>query len=45
MQEAFLMGNRIAIMESGRILQIGTPDEIRKNPATDFVADFFRGVM
>lgn len=42
MQEALLMGNRIAVIDQGKILQIGTPEEIRKNPATDFVADFFR---
>ncbi len=35
------MGNRIAVMESGKILQIGTPEEIRKNPATDFIKEFF----
>ncbi|MBI2982276.1 MAG: ATP-binding cassette domain-containing protein [Deltaproteobacteria bacterium] len=44
MQEAFLMANRIAIMDAGKILQIGTPEEIRQNPASSFVADFFRGV-
>lgn len=40
-REALLLGNRIAVMESGRILQIGTPEEIQANPATDFIKDFF----
>jgi glycine betaine/proline transport system ATP-binding protein len=44
LDEALRIGNRIAIMESGRIVQIGTPDEILQNPATDYVRAFFRGV-
>jgi glycine betaine/proline transport system ATP-binding protein len=40
LDEAFKIGNRIAIMEGGRIVQCGTPREIFTNPANDYVADF-----
>ena len=40
LDEAFRIGNRIAIMESGHIIQCGTPQEIVKNPADQYVADF-----
>jgi glycine betaine/proline transport system ATP-binding protein len=40
LDEAFKLGNRIAIMEGGRIVQCGTPREIFSNPANDYVADF-----
>ena len=40
LDEAFKIGNRIAIMEGGRIVQCGTPREIFSNPANDYVADF-----
>ena len=40
LDEAFKIGNRIAIMEGGRIVQCGTPQEIFTAPATDYVADF-----
>jgi len=44
LDEAMRIGDRIAIMEGGRIVQIGTPDEILNNPADDYVRSFFRGV-
>lgn len=40
LDEAFKIGNRIAIMEGGRIVQTGTPREIFSDPASDYVADF-----
>jgi glycine betaine/proline transport system ATP-binding protein len=40
LDEAFKIGNRIAIMEGGRIVQCGTPQQIFTDPATDYVADF-----
>ncbi|SEW23663.1 glycine betaine/proline transport system ATP-binding protein [Cognatiyoonia koreensis] len=40
LDEAFKIGNRIAIMEGGRIVQCGTPQEIYSNPANGYVADF-----
>ena len=38
--EAMALGDRVAVMERGRIAQIGTPQEIYFRPATAFVADF-----
>lgn len=40
LDEAFKIGDRIAIMEGGRIVQCGTPQEIFTNPASNYVADF-----
>jgi len=40
LDEAFKIGDRIAIMEGGRIVQCGTPREIVAAPASDYVADF-----
>lgn len=44
LDEAIRIGDRIAIMEGGRVVQVGTPDEILRNPADDYVRSFFRGV-
>ena len=38
--EAFRIGDRIAIMEGGRIVQVGTPREIYAAPASEYVANF-----
>jgi putative spermidine/putrescine transport system ATP-binding protein len=38
--EAMALGDRIAVMDKGRIAQIGTPEEIYRAPANSFVADF-----
>jgi putative spermidine/putrescine transport system ATP-binding protein len=38
--EAMALGDRIAVMDKGRIAQIGTPEEIYRAPANAFVADF-----
>ncbi len=40
LDEAFRLGDRIAIMEGGRIVQSGTPAEIYTHPANAYVADF-----
>ena len=40
LDEAFKLGNRIALMEGGRIVQCGTAHEIIANPVDDYVADF-----
>ncbi|MDF0600570.1 choline ABC transporter ATP-binding protein [Psychromarinibacter sp. C21-152] len=40
LDEAFKLGNRIAIMDGGRIVQAGTPQQIFTHPANDYVADF-----
>ena len=44
LDEAMRIGDRIAIMEGGRVVQVGTPEEILRNPADDYVSSFFRGV-
>ena len=38
--EAMALGDRIVVMEHGRVAQIGTPREIYQRPATRFVAEF-----
>ncbi|WP_288317242.1 glycine betaine/L-proline ABC transporter ATP-binding protein ProV [uncultured Escherichia sp.] len=44
LDEAMRIGDRIAIMQNGEVVQVGTPDEILNNPANDYVRTFFRGV-
>ena len=44
LDEAMRIGDRIAIMEGGRVVQVGSPDEILQNPANAYVRAFFRGV-
>lgn len=44
LDEAFRIGNRIAMMEGGRIIQCGTPQQIVKHPATQYVADFVQNM-
>jgi spermidine/putrescine transport system ATP-binding protein len=39
-EEAMTMANRIAVMDGGKVLQVGRPDEIYETPRTRFVADF-----
>jgi len=40
LDEAFKLGDRIALMDGGRIVQCGTAREIFSNPVSDYVADF-----
>jgi glycine betaine/proline transport system ATP-binding protein len=44
LDEAVRIGNRIAIMRDGRVVQIGTPEEIVLNPVDDYVSDFVSGI-
>jgi glycine betaine/proline transport system ATP-binding protein len=44
LEEALRIGNRIAIMEGGRLVQVGTPQEIIENPADEYVSAFFKSV-
>ena len=44
LEEALKLGNRITIMEGGRIVQTGAPEEIVLNPANDYVRDFIANV-
>ena len=43
-EEAMTMAHRIAIMEAGRIAQVGTPDEIYESPTSRFAAEFIGSV-
>jgi glycine betaine/proline transport system ATP-binding protein len=42
--EALRLGDRIAIMRDGRIVQLGTPEELVGSPADEYVANFVRDV-
>ena len=44
LDEAIRIGNRIAIMKDGVIVQIGSPEEIVTNPIDDYVRDFVEGI-
>ncbi|MFT5502345.1 MAG: glycine betaine/proline transport system ATP-binding protein [Gammaproteobacteria bacterium] len=44
LDEAIRIGNRIAIMKDGVIVQIGTPEEIVTNPIDEYVTDFVEGI-
>jgi len=44
LDEAIRIGDRIAIMEGGNVVQVGTAEDILRNPANDYVKSFFRGV-
>ena len=41
--EALSLSDRIIVLDGGRIMQIGTPQEIYRDPATPFIADFIGG--
>ena len=42
--EAFRLGHRVAIMKDGEIVQLGLPEEILTNPATEYVKRFVADV-
>ncbi|MET7638055.1 glycine betaine/L-proline ABC transporter ATP-binding protein [Streptomyces sp. NPDC005438] len=44
LSEALRLGDRIALMRGGEIVQLGTPEEIVATPANDYVRDFVRDV-
>nr|WP_194865644.1 glycine betaine/L-proline ABC transporter ATP-binding protein ProV [Alloalcanivorax profundimaris] len=44
LDEAMRVGDRIAIMQAGEVVQVGTPEDIVRNPANEYVRSFFRGV-
>ena len=44
LDEAMRIGDRIAIMKDGQVVQVGTPEEILRQPADDYVRQFVRGV-
>jgi len=44
LDEAVRVGHRIAIMRDGKVIQVGTPEEIVISPADNYVADFVKGI-
>jgi glycine betaine/proline transport system ATP-binding protein len=44
LDEAMRIGDRIAIMQGGEVIQVGKPDEILQDPENDYVQSFFKGV-
>jgi glycine betaine/proline transport system ATP-binding protein len=44
LNEAMFLGDRIAVMRDGRIVQIGSPEDILTDPANDYVAQFVQDV-
>ena len=44
LDEALRLGDRIAILKDGRLVQVGTPEDILLDPATEYVVDFTRDV-
>ncbi|GAA0404566.1 ABC transporter ATP-binding protein [Cocleimonas flava] len=44
MEEAMQLGDRVAVMDQGRLVQYGTPAEIIQKPATEFVVNMVGGV-
>jgi iron(III) transport system ATP-binding protein len=40
-EEAIVAGDRVHVMQAGRLIQSGRPDELYKHPVNEFVADFF----
>ncbi len=41
-QEAFALGNKIALMDGGKLQQVGAPSELLFHPVNDFVKQFFQ---
>ncbi|MEK3889549.1 quaternary amine ABC transporter ATP-binding protein [Bacillus sp. FSL K6-3431] len=42
--EAFKIGDRVAVMKDGKVEQIGTPEEILDQPANDYITEFIRDI-
>src|SRR5690554_13389 len=42
--EAFKLGDRVAVMKDGEVVQIGTPEEILENPSNQYIEDFVRDI-
>lgn len=41
--EAFKLGDRVAIMKDGRVIQVDTPEDMMSNPADEYVTRFIKG--
>lgn len=42
--EAFKIGDRVAVMKDGKVEQVGTPEEILEQPANDYISEFIRDI-
>lgn len=42
--EAFKLGDRVAVMKDGKIVQIGSPEEILTNPCNEYIEDFVKDI-
>ncbi len=42
--EAFKLGDRVAVMKDGKIVQIGTPEDILNNPTNEYIEDFIKDI-
>lgn len=42
--EAFKIGDRVAVMKDGRIVQVGTPEEIIEAPANEYISEFIKDI-
>lgn len=42
--EAFKIGDRVAVMKDGNVEQIGTPEEILEQPANEYISDFIKDI-
>jgi len=42
--EAFKLGDRVAVMKDGEMIQIGTPEEILNQPANDYIEEFVKDI-
>ncbi|WP_407270557.1 glycine betaine/L-proline ABC transporter ATP-binding protein [Radiobacillus sp. PE A8.2] len=42
--EAFKLGDRVAVMKDGKVVQVGTPEEIIDAPANDYISEFIKDI-
>ena len=42
--EAFKLGDRVAVLKDGEVVQIGTPDEIIEKPANEYISNFIQDI-
>lgn len=42
--EAFRLGDRVAVMKDGRVVQVGTPEEIIDQPANEYISEFVKEI-
>ncbi|HEX6593857.1 MAG TPA: glycine betaine/L-proline ABC transporter ATP-binding protein [Bacillota bacterium] len=42
--EAFKLGDRVAVMKDGRVVQVGTPEEIIESPADEYISEFIKDI-